>query len=306
MLRWRLISATVILSVLFGLIYLDVVYPIRGVSAAWLLPISLLAIVGGAAELLDMLATGGHRPARWAIHTGCLVVFLATCAPLGWPLAGSTYPIDCPLGRLGWPLAATGCAILLAFLAEVIRYQEPGKSLVNVALAVFVICYVGLLTSFLVLLRTVNSSEPRWGMVALLSTVSIVKMCDTGAYTFGRLFGKHKLAPKLSPGKTIEGLIGGLITAVVTALIWPLVLIPMMLPDAAAPALAWWFICGLMIAVAGVVGDLAESLLKRDMGCKDSGRWVPGLGGFLDILDSLLFAAPVAFTCWAVGLLGPT
>lgn len=306
MLRWRLISATIILSVLFGLIYLDVAYPIRDVAGVWLLPISLLAIVGGVAELLDMLATGGHRPARWAIYVGSLLVFLATCAPLAWPLVGSTYPVDCPLGKLGWPLAATGCAILLAFLAEVLRYREPGKALVNVALAVFAICYVGLLTSFLVLLRTVNSTEPLWGMVALLSTISIVKMSDTGAYTFGRLFGKHKLAPRLSPGKTIEGLIGGLVTAVVTALLWPLVLIPMILPNAAAPSLAWWFICGLMIAVAGVVGDLAESLLKRDMGCKDSGRWVPGLGGFLDILDSLLFAAPVAFACWAVGLLGST
>ena len=304
MLRWRLISATIILSLLFGLIYLDVTYPIRGVAGVWLLPILLLAIVGGVAELLNMLATGGHRPARWSTHAGSLLVFLATCAPLGWPLAGNTYPIDCPLGKLGWPLAATACAILLAFLAEVLRYHEPGKALVNVALAVFAICYVGLLASFLVLLRTVNSTEPLWGMIALLSTVSIVKMSDTGAYTFGRLFGKHKLAPRLSPGKTIEGLIGGLVTAVVTALIWPLVLIPMMLSPAAAPNWIGWFLCGLMIAIAGVVGDLAESLLKRDMRCKDSGRWIPGLGGFLDILDSLLFAAPVAFCCWTVGLVG--
>ena len=304
MLRWRLISATIILSLLFGLIYLDVTYPIRGVAGVWLLPILLLAIVGGVAELLNMLATGGHRPARWSTHAGSLLVFLATCAPLGWPLTGNTYPIDCSLGKLGWPLAATACAILLAFLAEVLRYHEPGKALVNVALAVFAICYVGLLASFLVLLRTVNSTEPLWGMVALLSTISIVKMSDTGAYTFGRLFGKHKLAPRLSPGKTIEGLIGGLVTAVVTALIWPLVLIPMMLPQAAAPSLIGWFLCGLMIAIAGVVGDLAESLLKRDMRCKDSGRWIPGLGGFLDILDSLLFAAPVAFCCWTVGLVG--
>jgi phosphatidate cytidylyltransferase len=80
----------------------------------------------------------------------------------------------------------------------------------------------------------------------------------------------------------------------------------MILPKVAPPSLIGWFLCGLMIAIAGVVGDLAESLLKRDMGCKDSGRWVPGLGGFLDILDSLLFAAPVAFACWAVGLLGST
>ena len=192
---------------------------------------------------------------------------------------------------------------MLAFLAEVARYQKPGRALVDVALSVFAICYVGLLTSFLVLLRSFDS--PTWGMVALLSTISVVKMSDTGAYTFGRLCGRHKLAPRLSPGKTIEGLIGGLVTAVATALVWPLVLIPRMIPDS-AQSVAGWLVFALLIAAAGVIGDLSESLLKRDTGCKDSGRWVPGLGGVLDILDSLLFASPVAFCCWAVGLVGPT
>ena len=303
MLRWRLISASIIITTLLGLVYLDVNHPLAGVAGVWLVPISLLAVVAGATELLDMLATAGHRPARWPVYTGALLVLAAASAPLGWQLAGSVYPPDCPLGKLGWPLAATGCAVLLAFLAEVARYQKPGRALVDVALSVFAICYVGLLTSFLVLLRSFDS--PTWGMVALLSTISVVKMSDTGAYTFGRLCGRHKLAPRLSPGKTIEGLIGGLVTAVATALVWPLVLIPRMIPDS-AQSVAGWLVFALLIAAAGVIGDLSESLLKRDTGCKDSGRWVPGLGGVLDILDSLLFASPVAFCCWAVGLVGPT
>jgi phosphatidate cytidylyltransferase len=143
-------------------------------------------------------------------------------------------------------------------------------------------------------------------MLALVSMIAIVKSSDIGQYTAGRLFGKHKLAPMVSPGKTWEGVFGGVLFALVAA--W-------LMMAYAAPAMLWdgWFLdvwigrlalYAVALVAAGLVGDLAESLLKRDAGVKDSSAWMPGFGGVLDLLDSLLGAAPVAYFFWATGLLG--
>jgi phosphatidate cytidylyltransferase len=127
-------------------------------------------------------------------------------------------------------------------------------------------------------------------------------MGDTGAYTLGRLMGRHKMAPRLSPGKTWEGAAGAALFAVFGS--WAVFnLIGRMLNSHRAPLESWrWIVFGLVVGIAGLLGDLAESLLKRDAGRKDSSPWMPGFGGMLDLLDSILFAAPVAYLCWATGL----
>ena len=136
-------------------------------------------------------------------------------------------------------------------------------------------------------------------------------MGDTGAYTVGRLCGgrffRRKLAPKLSPGKTIEGAIGGLAFACIGAAVAFEWLVPQMIGDSTGggTSVGRWLFFGLVVAAAGMVGDLAESLLKREAGRKDSSDWLPGFGGVLDLLDSILFAAPIAYLCWASGLVGP-
>jgi phosphatidate cytidylyltransferase len=123
--------------------------------------------------------------------------------------------------------------------------------------------------------------------------VLVTKITDTGAYTFGRLFGRTKMAPVLSPGKTVEGAVGGIVTACLTSYLFFQFAVPQIIADAKVP---WYapLIYGVVVAVAGMVGDLAESLFKRDMG--------PGLGGILDIIDSILVAGPAAFACWVLGL----
>jgi phosphatidate cytidylyltransferase len=139
-----------------------------------------------------------------------------------------------------------------------------------------------------------------WGqLLPLLSLIATVKLSDTMQYTFGRLFGKHKVAPTLSPGKTWEGTIGGIGSASIAAALgiaWILKgeagMAPAMILKAGAFALA--------VTIVGIIGDLAESMLKRDAGVKDSSDWLPGFGGVLDILDSLLLASPVAYFFWAV------
>ena len=130
-------------------------------------------------------------------------------------------------------------------------------------------------------------------------------MGDTGAYTVGRLIGRHKMAPRISPGKTMEGAIGALVFACVgswAAFRW---IVPLAIRDSVTHAALWgWLAFGLLVGTAGMMGDLAESFLKRDVGVKDSSTWMPGFGGVLDILDSLLLSAPVAWFCWALGLVG--
>ncbi|MDZ7279425.1 phosphatidate cytidylyltransferase [Pantoea eucrina] len=144
-----------------------------------------------------------------------------------------------------------------------------------------------------------------WGMVALrqyhyesdhfagawwlLFIMVLVWGADSGAYMFGRLFGKHKLAPKVSPGKTWEGFFGGLLTSAIIA--W---LFAVMAPLAVAPVTL--VICAVVATLASVLGDLTESMFKREAGIKDSGNLIPGHGGILDRIDSLTAAVPV-FAC---------
>ena len=127
----------------------------------------------------------------------------------------------------------------------------------------------------------------------LLTALAVVWAADSGAYFAGRHFGKHKLAPRISPNKTIEGLIGGAAAAVVLGLIFA------MIAGASAAEMPWVALTALITVAASVVGDLFESLLKRHAGAKDSSDLIPGHGGLLDRMDSVLAALPVFAVCKA-------
>jgi phosphatidate cytidylyltransferase len=134
-------------------------------------------------------------------------------------------------------------------------------------------------------------STPATGRFLILYLVVVVKMSDIGAYTAGSLFGRHKMIPRLSPNKTWEGFAGGMFLSVVASVCFSLFLggwlgkVPLPLGHAV--------MLGLLLGGTGVVGDLFESLLKRASSTKDSSSAIPGMGGLLDVLDSLLFGAPV-------------
>jgi phosphatidate cytidylyltransferase len=191
----------------------------------------------------------------------------------------------------------------LALVGELRRYDGSRPATLELSLAVFAITYVGGLIGFLVQLRLFGGGDGHLGMFALVSLIAIVKMSDVGQYTVGRLVGRHKLAPTISPGKTWEGVLGGVAFAFLAA--------SMMVAYAAPPmlgakrlsdgSLAWLAAYSIAVTATGIVGDLAESLLKRDAGVKDSSSWLPGFGGVLDLLDSLLGVAPIAYVFWAFG-----
>lgn len=300
MLRLRLLSALVIVSLLLGLVWLDAVHAWPVVRGFWLAPLFMACAVLGIAEMLDLFRSRGYQPLAWPCYLGGVGAAIGACAPLIYECLGWSFPVDNPLGRFGWPLMALTAGMMLALMGEMRRFREPGVAVVNVALSLFAMTYIGGLLAFLAMLRLMPG-EP--GLTAIISLLAIVKCSDTGAYAAGKNFGRTKLTPILSPGKTVEGLLGGLIAGVVVSIVFFHFVAPWVNEAAFAPPshLAAG-IYGLVLSAAGVFGDLAESLIKRDMQRKDSSSWLPGLGGVLDILDSVLFAAPVAWLCWMLGL----
>jgi len=304
MLRWRLISAAVILTVLFALIWLDYWQVYFRAPGAWLLPVFLTVSFLATEEVLSLFKAKNHRPIEWIVYLGSIVLPLTSALPVVFQLAGRTMPQPGTAGPCGWSLAAMAVFAGLVLVGEMSRFERPGTAIVDAALSIFAMVYVGLLISFWALLRL--HSDNGWGMTALFSLLLITKMADTGAFVVGKSIGRHKLTPILSPGKTWEGTIGGMFTAGVTSWAFFRFAAPSMVGSGyVTPSLAATLVYGLLLALAGIAGDLAESLLKRDMERKDSSTWLRGLGGVLDIIDAPLIAGPVAWLCWTVGLVGP-
>ncbi len=297
MLHWRLLLGTLIIAAMVLLCWVD--YHARTPGVA-LFPLAMVVAVLGVQEAIGLLGARPPRPLAWPVYCGVLATVGLSAAPLLW----SDYPADCPVGRLGWPLIGLAMGLLLVLLGEMRRYTAPGDVIEKLSKAVFAMVYVGLPLAFAVQLRMLG--DVKTGLIALVSMIAVVKMSDIGQYTVGRLIGKHKLAPVLSPGKTWEGAAGGLAFAALTAWLLFCVLMPRLdlPPTDSAPLTAGWLIFAVLVAAAGVVGDLAESLLKRDSGRKDSSTWMPGFGGVLDILDSILAASPVAYLCWVTNIVG--
>jgi phosphatidate cytidylyltransferase len=301
MLRWRMLLGTLIIAALIALCWLD--DRATAVPGAWLMPVAVIAAVLGTKEILDLATSAGMRPLRWTVYVGNVLLVVSTWLAMleghwrkGWPLEWGVSGLAVEMVVL----TALGVAVFFVVLGEMWRYRKPGGNTANLAAGVFALVYIGLMLWFAVQMRIA------WGVGALAAWVIVVKMADTGAYTVGRLIGRHKMAPLISPGKTIEGAFGALTFACLgswAAFSW---IVPFTMRNSPTePVTTWgWLLFGLLVGAAGMLGDLAESLLKRDVGVKDSSTWMPGFGGVLDILDSLLLSAPVAWFCWASGLVG--
>ncbi len=180
---------------------------------------------------------------------------------------------------------ATVIILLGMFLLQLIR-QDVHLSIHGICTTITGILYVVWLFSYLVRINYLREPDGRWIIFMLLL---VTKSGDIFAYLIGSVFGKHKLIAKISPGKTVEGSIGGIMGSVCMAM-----LIAMIAPLPEQIVENAWLI-GLMLGLFGQLGDLVESMLKRNGDVKDSGEYIPGMGGALDLLDSVLFTAPIMY-----------
>ncbi len=180
-------------------------------------------------------------------------------------------------------------ALLIIPASYVFSRKNLADSLPSSAIAVLATTYVGMLGGSLIRLR--NDFPEGWKLIFFL--LLVVWLGDSGAYYVGRSSGKHKLSPRISPKKTVEGLIGGITTSVITALVIHFTFFKTF-------PLVHAIIAGVLLSFAGVIGDLAESMWKRSADVKDSGTLLPGHGGFLDRFDSILFTAPILYCYWTL------
>ncbi len=292
MLRWRLLLGVIFAVILSSWLWFDHNY-CESLPGVWLVPLLVLLSILAAGETIALLKTENQGPNPAVVYTGSLAIALSPWLEI--------LVEQIPLSALGWSFLAVGLSIVGATAHAVLTYRRESHAVLRLALTVFAMLYVGLLLNFVVQLRLID--EGSLGVIPILSLVIVVKMSDIGAYTVGRMIGRHKLAPELSPGKTLEGLAGGVAFACLAAgLVWWFLRTR---SDVESGQLSFlmWMLFAPAVTIAGVAGDLAESMLKRDAGQKDSSSWMPGFGGVLDLLDSILISAPIGYLFWASGLL---
>lgn len=242
-------------------------------------------------ELLAVARARGYRP------FGALAQVFAIGLAVG-PYAG--HHLSPIFGRYdeSWGMMWLAAALTLAFLVQAIRWRAE-QALVNLSSTLFVIYYAGGLVGFLTKLRMEVGGQA--GAIVLLFSIFLIKITDTGAFFVGRAVGRHKLIEWLSPKKTWEGFAGGLAAAVLAALAIGSYLHFQGIAPLTAGRLTYpWglVVLGLLMGLVSVAGDLCASLLKRDAAIKDSSSLIPGLGGTLDVLDSILLSAPAAWFFW--------
>jgi phosphatidate cytidylyltransferase len=227
---------------------------------------------------------------RMARETGALPL-----EPAGIALA-ALLPIAVHGQRVGvYTLSLTAVvAMALVLFASTIWLRGPaGKPLSSVAITTFGIMYAGLFSYIYALRYHDYAVGARAGTALVVLPLLLTWSTDIGAYAFGRAFGRKKLIPAVSPGKTVEGAVGGLgLTIIVCLLYVRFILMPY---AQLGLTIQGAVLFAIVVSVAAQIGDLAESLLKREAGVKDSSRIIPGHGGILDRFDSILFVMPIAF-----------
>ncbi len=188
------------------------------------------------------------------------------------------------------------CAVCAGSMADPTISSSPtgGREIATLGVELFSVVYLGIFLAITTQLRWQWSG----GYFALGALVVSAKTGDIGAYTFGRLIGGPKMVPRLSPGKTWAGGVGHLLTAGFCSVAWLCWVGPMISSQWYSWHVLPAVVFGVVVGFAGLIGDLAESLIKRDVGVKDAPALLPGFGGLLDLMDSILLAGPVAYGMW--------
>ena len=286
MLRTRVISALVLVPIILAIVLL---------GEPWLSILIGVAAFLALVELVGLLDAAGHQPPQvLTIVGGMTLVAAGLITTNGEGVGGAVAHLVVALDPPGL-VTATMVAVMLVLAAVGFTRSDPRAGFMTWAMTSFGVAYIGLLMPAMVLVAHLApaggsastpvgalglSSGPAWALLLVL----VVWGYDTGAYLTGSRLGRRHLLEQISPAKTMEGLAGGLVVGTIAAGI-----------GAVLVGLEPWhpLIIGPLVGLAAQAGDLAESMLKRAAGRKDSGFLVPGHGGILDRIDSFLFAAPV-------------
>ncbi|GLV47218.1 phosphatidate cytidylyltransferase [Thermus sp. LT1-2-5] len=242
-------------------------------GVALILPTLVLVLLLGGLELRDMLVRRGVRLNLPLFYLGGVGIYLFSLPALYWH-----FP------QVPWREVALGLFLMASFSYELLR----GADLTRFAFTLFAFLYLPWSLGYVLLLREIP--DGRLGLWTLSLPIVASFATDIGAYFVGRAFGRRKLAPEISPGKTLEGSLGGILVSFLALLAYT-GLVREVFPFGLLEL--WLF--SLLLSLAAQLGDLAESMLKRFAGVKDSGRFLPGHGGLLDRIDSLLFTFPLTY-----------
>ena len=271
--KTRLLTAAVALPILIASIILPWYVP----QTVWIfVAIAVAALLAGLFEFYSLTK-------KLELKADAAIAYLGAAA------LTVSFIFDAPANDPNLLILTLALFVIAVLISQTFRFQKDfTKMLTGIGVTVLGVLYVAFLGGFLISTRVGFENVPGLSTDLLLYFFVVMFGSDAGAYFAGRAFGKHKLSPKISPGKTVEGLIGGILAAAGFAALCTLTFFPE-LPYKFSIPLA------VVMAVVGVLGDLAESAMKRGSNTKDAATILPGHGGFLDRLDSLLFNAPILY-----------
>jgi phosphatidate cytidylyltransferase len=243
----------------------------------------LVLAVAGLAEFYGLAEKSGLRCfTGWGIAGGVLLMVGTFLHVQGWlgPAGSAAQVNDFEVGFL--------ILFVLGLCVRQFATRDGSRAIPNVAVTLLGLMYVPWLLNFI---QKIHFFPGLNGTLYLLYFIVVTKCSDIGAYCVGSLIGRHKMIPRISPGKTWEGFGGAIVVSTGASVLFARLAGERL----AGMDLRHAVILGVVLSVAAVVGDLIESIFKREAGVKDSGRFFPGIGGILDLLDSLLFNAPLMY-----------
>jgi phosphatidate cytidylyltransferase len=268
----------------------------RVLFAVVAIPVLIAVVLAGGLALAVLLAVVAGL-AAWEYYR---IAHAAREAPM--TAVGTVLAVLIPLGVHAYhaghfnpPVLTLGAVIVLIVFSLAIWLRGvEGRPIGAAATTIFGVLYSGGLLSFAYGLRYHNYAVgAAAGTALLLYPLVLTWTSDSAAYFVGRAIGRHKLSPSVSPGKTVEGAVGALVVCILVSWVYARYALPRYAMLGVMPG--WTFIFGVVVSVAVQLGDLTESLIKREAGVKDSSHLIPGHGGVLDRIDGMLFALPVAY-----------
>src|SRR5262245_4075274 len=259
----RVLSAIIFLPILFAALWLG--------APIWFSAIAAVGLLIGLYEYYQLASLGGEVQGMVAAAAALDAFYF---------------------GRLDLVVVIIAALVIVELLVQLFTRADAedfSEAIPIAATRIFGVLYVAVLGGYIIAIRTIESQKiPHLAPKLLTLFFIIIFAGDTGAYYSGRAMGRRRLAPRVSPGKTVEGAIGGLLGNVAAALIAHFTFFPELKVVHAVPL-------ALAMGALGITGDLCESMLKRGARAKDAGKLIPGHGGLLDRLDSMLFNAPLLY-----------